>query len=44
MNLATLLADLQGLEQRLAATYREAARVHAAERDIHYQSLAFAEN
>ena len=44
MNVASLLTDLYGLEQQLAATYREAAQVHAPERDVHYQSLTFAEH
>jgi hypothetical protein len=43
MKLTPLLADLRALEQRLAAVYRTAAQVHVEERDVHYQSLTFAE-
>jgi len=43
MKLTHLLAGLQALERRLATTYRTAAQMHSRERDVHYQSLTFAE-
>lgn len=42
MNIAALLTHLGRLELQLAAAYREAARIHVSERDLHYQSLTFA--